>query len=234
MNRQMRELGRDFDLDGSRLGALQRLVDLLTGAPARSVTRISDPSRIIDLHLRDSLSLLSQPELRRARRIIDIGSGAGLPGLPLAVALPQAGVFLLEANGRKCDFIREAAASLQLTNVDVVCARAEEAGRGDLRETFDAALARAVGPLEVVLEYTLPLLRQGGAALLQRGQRQSGDEESAEAVASMLGGRLERIENVQPYAEAKNLHIWVFLKTGPSPVNYPRRPGIPRKRPLSP
>lgn len=234
MTGDLRQLQRDFGLSESQAAALARLVELLTGAAARSVTRISEPEQIIDLHIRDSLSLLALPELQRASQVIDIGSGAGVPGLPLAIALPSAAFSLLEANGRKCDFIRGAVASLGLANVTVVCARAEDAGRSELREVFDTALARAVGPLEVVLEYALPFLRHGGNALLQRGQRRPGDEVQAAAIAAMLGGRLERIKAVQPYPEAKNLHIWVFHKIAATPERYPRRPGMPKKRPLAP
>lgn len=234
MTGQLLQLQRDFGLGESQTAALKQLVELLAGAPARSVTRISAPSQIIDLHLRDSLSLLVLEELKRAAKVIDIGSGAGLPGLPLAVALPSARFSLLEANSRKCDFIRKATAGLGLNNINVVCARAEEAARSELREAFDLALARAVGPLEVVLEYALPFLKQGGSALLQRGQRQPGDEERAGAVAAMLGGRLVRVETVQPYPEAKNLHIWVFQKQAATPDRFPRRPGMPKKRPLAP
>lgn len=228
------ELETDFGLNAAQTASFERLLELAGSDTAHSGTRISTPGRIVDLHFRDSLSLLAFPELRQADTVIDIGSGAGFPGLPLAIALPETRFELLEANGRKCAFISDAAADLGLENITATCARAEDAARTGLRESYDVALARAVGSLELVLEYAMPFLRPGGTALLQRGRRQDGDSDTAAAVAGLLGGKLDRVTPVEPYAEAKHLHIWVFHKTGTTPDRFPRRAGVARKRPLKP
>lgn len=178
--------------------------------------------------------LLDFPEMIASNGVLDIGSGAGFPGLPLAIARPRKEFSLLEANRRKCEFIRQMVSRLALGNVNVINARAEDLARTEARESFDLALARAVASMPAVLEYSLPLVAVGGSAVLQRGRREEGDASLAASVAGSLGGQLDRIEPVRPYIEAENLNVWIFKKTDATPVKYPRRAGIPGKRPLGP
>ena len=110
--------------------------------------------------------------------------------------------------------------------------RAEDAGRSGLKDSFDAALARAVGSLPEVLEYTFPLLKEGGYALLQRGGHAPGEKTRALAAAGELGGELIRILEAKPFPEARNLYVWIFQKTSKTPLRFPRRPGMAKKRPL--
>ena len=175
----------------------------------------------MNVHFRDSLSLLSFDQLQTADSVVDIGSGAGFPGLPLAIACPDKSFSLLEANGKKCEFLAATIKALCLTNVEIAPLRAEDAGRSTMRDHFDLALARAVGPLAVVLEYTLPLLTVGGTALLQRGAREAGDKQVSREIALMLGSELVSVSPVKPYPGSRNLHVWRFLKTLPTPERFP-------------
>ena len=226
-------LEADFHLDGSQIASFEKLLHLLAKQSDRNLTAVTEPENIVAIHFRDSLGLIDFPETKSAKLAVDIGSGAGFPGLPLAIAIPSLTVTMIEARRRKCEFIEKAIATLELANASALALRAEDAGRSEMRATFDIAFARAVGSIAEVLEYCFPLLKTGGSALLQRGDRSPGDEEQAGKVAELLGGTLDRIESAKPYSNAKNLHIWVFSKTVITPDRYPRRPGVARKRPLN-
>lgn len=226
------ELAARYGMEPAQISRFQTLLEQLIAQGDRGLTAVSRPESIYRVHFLDSLWLLNLPEIRLAGSVVDIGSGAGLPGLPLAIALPATRVTMLEANHRKSAFIAAMIGRLGLANASVLAARAEDAGRTGLREAFDVALARAVGSLPEVLEYALPLIGLGGHALLQRGAREKGDDAAARAAAAQLGGELLRIEKAQPYPEASDLHIWVWKKAAATPDRYPRRAGMPRKRPL--
>lgn len=226
------ELSQRFRLDERQVSAFEHLLALLVSEQTRGLTAVKDPAEIVKLHFFDSLSLIDLPELSQAHSGADIGSGAGFPGLPLAIAKPGLQISLIEAIKKKSAFIAETAQQLGLANTKVIPARAEDIGRSELRESFDIAFARAVGATPEVLEYSLPLLKLGGFALLQRGSREAGDEQLAAGTARELGGRLVRIQKVEPYPTAANLHVWLFEKTSSTPDKYPRRPGMARKRPL--
>ena len=227
-----RELLEDFALNAAQVAQFEQLLELLVSVSDRNLTAVTDPANIINLHFRDSLSLLAQPEVHQASTAVDVGSGAGFPGLPLAIARPDLTVSMIEATKKKVDFIDVAISVLALKNARALPVRAEEAGRSELRDAFDVALARAVGSLSLVLEYCLPLVRVGGSAILQRGAGEAGDNENAARVAAQLGGKLVRKEAYRPYQGAKNLHVWVFIKSAPTPERFPRRPGMARKKPL--
>jgi 16S rRNA (guanine527-N7)-methyltransferase len=222
-----------YGLTDSQLLSLEKYLKILSAAQDDNLTAVSGAENIINVHFCDSLSLLDFPKLNTPANAVDIGSGAGLPGIPLAIARPDLKITLLESSKKKSNFISLALQRLGLANARVLNMRAEEAGRSSLRESFDLAFARAVGPLPVVLEYSLPLLARGGLAILQRGRRIAGDEEKAQRASSILGGSLVRITPVLPYAGARHLHVWVFKKKTPTPNRFPRKPGIARKRPLS-
>lgn len=226
------QLSSQHGLSRRQVSLLEKLIWLLQSRSDRGLTAVTGTDNIVNVHFRDSLGLLHIPEVCNSRAAIDIGSGAGFPGLPLALARPDMQVTLLESSRKKCDFLAEAVALLGLKNVSIICSRSETAGRSRWRDSFDLALARALGPLPVAIEYSLPLVKNGGHAVLQRGARQAGDETAAAAAASQVGGALDRVEPVTPYPGAKNLHVWVFKKTAATPEKFPRRPGLAKKRPL--
>jgi 16S rRNA (guanine527-N7)-methyltransferase len=213
-------------------GALERLLDALAAEPDPPTT-VREPERAMEAHVADSLAGLAAPELSGAARIADIGSGAGFPGLVLAIALPRAQVDLIESSGRKSAVIQRLAAAAGIANARVVSARAEEWGAADGREAYDAATARALASLPVVLEYAAPLLRVGGALVAWHGARDSDEEATARAAADRLGFGPARVEQVEPFPGAHSRHLYVYPKEGPTPEGFPRRPGMARKRPLA-
>ncbi len=208
---------------------LERLLALLAGDPA-APTAIRDQAGILNDHLADALVALELDAVRSATSAADIGSGAGVPGLPLAAAMPRTAFALVESNGRKCTFIERAVAASDIRTVEVVHARVEEWREG--LETRELVTARAVAPLSVVLEYGAPLLVQGGALVVWRGNRDASAEAEAAGAAQQLGLAPGEIRAVKPYAGARARHLHVYMKAKPTPSNFPRRPGVARKRPL--
>lgn len=187
----------------------------------------------LETHVADSLSGLAVPALAAAGQVVDIGSGAGFPGLVLAAALPHAGVDLLESVARKCDVIERLAAAAKLANARAVRARAEEWAAGEGGGAYDAATARAVGPLPVLVEYGAPLLRLGGTLVCWKGRRDADEERAGAAAAASLGMSPSEPIAVKPFARARNRHLHAYVKVAPTPERFPRRPGTARKRPLA-
>jgi 16S rRNA (guanine527-N7)-methyltransferase len=222
-----------YEAHGLDEGAQTRLAalgDLLLGAEF-NVTAVSTPEAIERMHFLDSLSLLALPEVRTARRIVDIGSGAGLPALVLALVL-SADVLALESHRKKCDFIERAAREMELANLGVACARAEEYGRNEGREAHDCAVSRALAALPVVLEYSMPLLSPGGFVVAMKGAISDQERIQAERALGILGGDSLRAVKLQPFPDAEKRWAWIASKSRPTPRAYPRRPGVPAKRPL--
>jgi 16S rRNA (guanine527-N7)-methyltransferase len=211
---------------GGQLRALLRLLTEDSAAP----TAVHDPARAIDDHFADSLVALDLDPVRSASTIADLGAGAGLPGLPLAIALPGTNVSLVESSARKCEFLERAVFECRLHNTDVVNARAEAWPEGLGR--FDLVTARALAPLDVVVEYAAPLLRLGGALVAWRGQREPDAEAAAARAAAEIGLEPAGIRTVRPYPEARHRHLHLMSKVMETPAGYPRRPGIATKRPL--
>ena len=171
-------------------------------------------------------------ELRAASRIADVGAGAGFPGLALAAALPRARVDLLESAARKCAVIDRLAAAAELANARAVAERAERWGAGDGAGAYDAVTARAVAPLAVLAEYAAPLLAPGGVLVAWKGSREAEEERAGAGAAARLGLEPRTALRVSPFAGARDRHLHVYAKVGPTPDGFPRRPGMARKRPL--
>jgi 16S rRNA (guanine527-N7)-methyltransferase len=223
------ELARRFALPAGAPGQLAVLLTLLTKDPL-APTSVRDPARAIDDHLADSLVALELERVRGAGSIADLGAGAGLPGLALAIARPETSVALVESNRRKCEFIARAAAACGLSNATVVPTRAEAWFEG--RERFELVTARALAPVPVVAEYAAPLLRLGGALLVWRGRPDPAEEAAARTASTELGLDYEAPRSVEPYSGAVQRHLQLLIKTSPTPPRFPRRPGVARKRPL--
>lgn len=219
-----------------RYGLTERQLDQLSAILGEledvewAPTAVRDPTHGVDVHLADSLSALELGALRGADSIADLGSGAGFPGLALAVGLPGTEVTLVESQARKCAFIERVSAAAAIENARVVCARAEEWREGLGRS--DVVVARALAAQTVVLEYAAPLLRLGGALVDWRGRRDRAQEAQAARAADELGLRLLDIRHTEPYAGARDHHLHVFEKVAATPPRFPRRVGIARKRPL--
>ena len=226
------ELLSDYSIDGNCIASFELLLQTLLEKSDRNLTAVTTREKIVDFHFRDSLSLLSFSELVGALKVADVGSGAGFPGLPLAICRPDIEFTLIEANQQKCAFLKEYVSEARLPNVSVLQLRAETAGAGVYRDSFDVALARAVGPLPVTMEYAAPLVTPGGSILLQRGKTLPGDVDSAKSAAAHLALQLKQIAAINPFPGARNLSVWVFKKVAPTPKKFPRRPGVAKKRPL--
>jgi 16S rRNA (guanine527-N7)-methyltransferase len=216
-------------LTGDQRGQIERVLAVLESdehAPTSARAR----EQALRVHVMDSLVALELEAVRTDGRIIDLGSGAGFPGVGLAIALPRAQVSLVESQGRKCEFLRRLCAAAELENVRVIQARAEEWSAG--LASGDVALARALAAQPVVLEYAAPLLRVGGTLVDWRGRRERQSEQESDAAAAVLGLRREQVLKVHPFAGATDRHLHVFVKVQETPARFPRRAGVARKRPL--
>jgi len=207
-----------ISVNDSKLAELVRLISEWPGLMARP-----------DLGLvEDGLVLLEY--LGNAHTLVDVGAGAGLPGLALKIARPELQMTLVEADQAKAAFLVHACAALNLAGVEVVARRAEEAGHDPrLREAFDVAVARALAPLPVLVELCLPLVRVGGKLLAQKTS--SEDPAAAAHAIEVLGGEPAQI-HVSPSAARSSGTVVVVVKSRPTPATYPRRPGVPARKPL--
>ena len=210
--------------------------DLLAEATrALNLTSVRDPAAIERRHITESLMLArvlaDEGLLPQGARVIDVGSGGGLPGIPLALARPDLGVTLLEATAKKAAFLEDAVQRLGLSTVRVLGLRAEEAAHlpGE-RERYDLVVARAVAALAALVELTLPFARVGGALAAVKGSRMAEELAAATAAITRCGGGAARI--VALPGEATHLRLVIVPKAAPTPPDLPRRPGMPVKRPL--
>jgi 16S rRNA (guanine527-N7)-methyltransferase len=230
-----------IELTEEQVRELEQFRDLLAvSANEFNLTSLRDPEGIERRHLIESLAfgaflqkhgLLSQDDAT-GRRVLDIGTGAGLPGIPVKIAWPSMHLTLLESVGKKCRFLEKARDELGLENVEVYEGRAEDFGREPAhRESYDLAIARAVAPLPVLLEYALPALRVGGWLAAPKGSAALTELEAAGNALEALSGRLHDAAPFQP-PEGLRQTVLLIEKTAPTPDRYPRRPGIPSKRPL--
>ncbi len=166
-------------------------------------------------------------------RVVDVGAGAGFPGLPLKIVRPQIQLTLLEATGKKTAFLEHVAAELKLSGTNVVNLRAEEAGQNSAhREQYDVVLARAVAHMPILAEYLLPLCKVGGRCIAMKGESAAAEIALAENALRLLGGRFVENIPIQLPHVAETHHLVVIEKIAPTPHHYPRKPGVPSKKPL--
>jgi 16S rRNA (guanine527-N7)-methyltransferase len=217
-------------LDGGQRATIARVLELLEGERA-SVSSVTDPRRAWRVHVADSLTGLEVEELRAARRIGDIGSGAGFPALVLAVALPRSQVDAIESIGRKCEFVERAIGEAGIANATVVNARSEELAAGAGREAYDAVTARAVGRLSTLAELASPLLKKNGLLIAWKGKRDPDEEQQLSRAAAQLAMKLEEVRAVGDRAGSRHRHLYVLRKLAATPEGLPRRPGMAKKRP---
>jgi 16S rRNA (guanine527-N7)-methyltransferase len=215
--------------------AMRTILDLLAQERA-APSAVRDPEQAWRVHVADSLTGLEVEALRVARRIADLGAGAGFPGLPRAGALPGGHVDLIESTGRKCEFIHQAIERAGIGNARVVCERSESWAAHPPpdggREGYDAVIARAVGRLSTLAELASPLLVEGGALIAWKGRRNADEEAELERASARLAMEPAEIRWVGPYAGSRHRHLHVMRKAGPTPDDFPRRPGMAKKRPI--
>ena len=187
----------------------------------------------LDRHLLDAIAICRDvPFDGPLQRAVDVGSGAGLPGVVIAILRPRLSFTLLDAGQRRIRFLRDVAADLAGLRIEPVQMRAEVAGQGEFRETFDLALARALAPMPTLVELVLPLLSVGGELLAQKTQRAKAEIEAAAYAIEVCGGSPARITPYSlPDLDVERLIVTV-TKQSPTPAEYPRRDGVPKRRPL--
>jgi 16S rRNA (guanine527-N7)-methyltransferase len=230
--------GLDWQPDDSQIEALCQLYQgILAGNARLNLTRITAPLDFLEKHLWDSLAgILLSPNCRNLSqaKVIDIGTGGGFPGFPVAMVWPQWSVTLLDSTRKKITYLEELGYRLGLTNLDYLVDRAEAVGQQSRhRVHYDLALIRAVGEGAVCAEYGLPLLKVGGTLVLYRGQWTTAETEQLEKVSELLGGKVTAIvPHTIPWSQGQR-HFVYITKEKPTPSTYPRAIGIPRQNPLA-
>jgi len=220
-------------MSDAQAGQFNTYHEMLVEANARmNLTRVpEDPAEAVDRNYLDCIAPLAGgfPAVGAA---VDVGSGAGFPGIPLAIMLPDTRFTLVDALGKRVDFLRGVIDRLGL-NAVALHLRAEDAARQErLREGFDLAVARAVAPMNVLCEYLLPLVRVGGHMLALKGPGLDDELTGAENALQLLGGEIERVQPlIIPGRDWNHRAAWI-AKTAPTPEKYPRRAGTVEKRPL--
>jgi 16S rRNA (guanine527-N7)-methyltransferase len=226
----LERLRERYGLSDEQLAQLWKILAALE-SDELAPTSVRERARAVDVHLADSLVALELERGGVSGRIVEIGAGAGFPGLPLAVALPASRVTLVESLARKCAFLERLVAGAEIENAAVVCARVEEWPEGI--GAHDLALARAVAAQPVVLEYAAPLLRLGGALVDWRGRRDPSEEQAALAAAERLGLERDSIRRTEPFDGVRDHNLHVYVKVAETPDEFPRRAGTASRKPLA-
>ncbi|MGH3090007.1 MAG: 16S rRNA (guanine(527)-N(7))-methyltransferase RsmG, partial [Rubrobacteraceae bacterium] len=230
---QASDWGVEVSLEDASL--LVKYAELLDTYKEANVIGTHGLAEIVENHIIDSLGCLLFDPLRDARGVVDVGSGGGLPGIPLGVLLAEAEVRLIEATKKKTRFLAVAAEELDASNIRISNGRVEEVGRSEkFRGRYDIATARALASLDVLVEYCLPLVKVGGYVVAMKGRLEDGEFERGRIAAKLLGADVAEVTGVPRISgcEQKDRRLVVFEKLSPTPGGYPRRTGIPSKRPL--
>lgn len=195
-----------------------------------NLTAIIDPKEIILKHFVDSLTIAKY--IKDDEKLIDVGTGAGFPGIPLSIVKENTDIVLLDSLNKRINFLEEVKENLKLENITTIHGRAEEFGKNKKeRETYDIATSRAVAPLNILLEYLLPLVKVGGKAICMKGSNIE-EIENAKNALEILGGQIEKIEEITlPNSDIKR-NIIIVKKVKNTPSKYPRKPGTPSKEPI--
>ena len=198
-----------------------------------NLTAITEPTAIDVRHFLDSLTVLKALPLPSGAKIIDVGTGAGLPGLPLRIVRPDLQLTLLEATAKKTAFLKHIVSLLGFDDVHIVTARAEAIGQqAGYRQQYDVALARAVARLPTLVEYLLPLCRVGGGCLAMKGETAPVELKDAERGIHTLGGQFDHMTQIDLPGVSESHFLIAVTKVKPTPAAYPRQPGVPAKKPL--
>lgn len=195
-----------------------------------NLTAITDESEIIRKHFIDSLTISKL--IKEDTNVVDVGTGAGFPGMPLAIT-KKVKVTLVDSLNKRINFLNIVKEAIELDNVNTVHGRAEEVGQNEkYREKFDYAVSRAVAPINVLLEYMLPLVKVGGYCLCMKGPKVIDEMQGIENVAEKLGGKYIKLEELEIPGEESRKNVIIIKKVESTNKKYPRKPGTPAKQPL--
>ncbi|MBQ6622252.1 MAG: 16S rRNA (guanine(527)-N(7))-methyltransferase RsmG [Mogibacterium sp.] len=198
-----------------------------------NLTAILDRDEFIVKHLLDSLTILDLPEFRAAKTVVDVGTGSGFPGVPLAIACPEKDFVLIDSLNKRLRVISELTEALDIRNVRTLHARAEDAGRdADCRDGFDLCVSRAVASMDVLAEWCLPLVRKGGFFVAMKGEKTEAELAEGAAAIRALAGEVVRVESAEVDETAEAHTLILIRKTGKTPAVYPRKAGTARKDPI--
>lgn len=207
--------------------------ELIEWSKRYNLTAIVDFHEVQTKHFLDSLTLVPVLTNKTGIKILDIGSGAGFPGIPIKIACPDINLTLIDSVGKKVRFMDHIIECIGLDSVAVIKIRAENMAKSDqYRECFDYVVNRAIGPISTVLELSLPFCKIGGFSVSYRKGNIPDDVDTAASVINILGGKLKDIMNVPEYLFPDERRLVIIEKVSPTPKKYPRRAGIPSKNPL--
>jgi 16S rRNA (guanine527-N7)-methyltransferase len=206
------------------------LKELLEWNKKFNLTAITDPEEIRTKHFEDSLALLQVIDLT-SQSVIDVGAGAGFPGIPIKIVRPEIKLTLLEATRKKVEFLKHIVSALALKDVEIIWGRAEDIAK-EKRESFDIAVSRAVAKLNVLCEYCLPFVKVGGTFASYKEEKVEEEIEEAKEAVEILGGKFIEAKKIRLPDSAIVRTMVIIEKISPTPAKYPRRAGIAKKRPL--
>ena len=222
----------DIELENNKVEKFYEYMnDLIKWNENVNLTAITEPSEIILKHFIDSLTISKYIE--KNTRVIDVGTGAGFPGIPLKILRDDIDVILLDSLNKRLNFLDEIIKKLELKNVKTIHARVEEIGKNkEYREMFDVVTSRAVANISTLSEYMIPLVKINGLAICMKGSDFKDELEDGKNAIKILGGRIERIDEfILPESDIKR-SIIIIKKENNTPNKYPRKPGIPAKEPI--
>lgn len=225
-----------IQLNPAQIGALETYErELLEWNSRMNLTAIREPEGVRFKHFLDSFTCLQVMRGTSMERVIDVGTGAGFPGIPLKILCPAMQLTLVESVGKKAEFCRHIVRKLGVDGVQVIQDRAEAVGQMSVhRQKYDWALARAVAVLPVLVEFLLPLVKVGGAAIAMKGESAPAEAHAAEHATHLLGGRLRKLVAVTLPGVVEERYLVVIDKVAATPQAYPRKIGQPAKQPLAP
>lgn len=237
MNKEkLRELllNASIDADKQQLEKFERyFLELLLWNEKCNLTAITEENEVIIKHFYDSLLIMSLKEWGRSGRLLDIGTGAGLPGIPIKIMNPNMDVTLMDSLNKRVNFLKHIIEMLELKDIDAIHARAEEMGQDKRwREKYDIVVSRAVAKMPVLLEYCLPLLRIGGIFIAYKGAEIEEELAQAKKALQVLGGTIRTIEKMELPENSGSRSLVIVEKTGQTPRIYPRKAGMAEKKPL--
>ena len=222
----------DFNLETSKVEQLEKYKEmLLKKNKVMNLTAITDSDEVDVKHFLDSLSIAKTEYLKAGKTLLDVGTGAGFPGLPLKIYNPEIEVTLLDSLNKRIVFLREVIEEIGLEGIEAIHGRAEEAARGELRESFDIVTSRAVANMRTLLEYDLPFVKVGGHLICMKGPEHKEELKESKNALSILGGKLKEIIEVKLPKDITH-YLVVIEKVNSTKDKYPRAGGKPKSQPL--